>query len=71
MIHEFKELIQVNTPLGKGLALFIECGNHDYWWNVILNTGAVVSFPQNKIKVSRSYSHGRGINDKQMRKIVR
>lgn len=70
MIHEFEELIPVETPLGSGYAMLYEGGEHDNYWTVILENGALVTFTQDKIRVSRSYTHGRGISDKEMKKIV-
>ena len=70
MIHEFEELIPVTTPLGSGYAMFIESGEWDAYWTVVLDNQAVVTFSQDKIRVSRSYTHGRGISHKQMRKIL-
>lgn len=71
MVHEPRELIPVHTPLGFGHAMFIEFGEFDTWWTVVLENQAVVTFPQEKIKVSRSYTHGRGISDSQMRRIIK
>lgn len=70
MIHEFEELIPVETPLGSGYAMLYEGGEHDNYWTVILENGALVTFTQDKIRVSRSYTHGRGISDKEMKKII-
>ena len=63
------ELIPMETPLGFGYALFVDSGEMDNFWTVILDTGALVTFPQNKLRVSRSYTHGR-IPDAEMRGIV-
>lgn len=71
MIHEFKEAIRVTTPLGKGYALFVEMGVHDYFWTVALDNCAIVSFTQDRIRIAKSYSHGRGINDEEMKAIVK
>lgn len=71
MIHEFRELISVNTPLGHGYAMFLEPGEFDSYWTVVLDNQAVVTFTQEQIRISRSYTHGRGITDSQMRKIIR
>jgi len=71
VIHEFDELISVNTPLGHGYAMLFESGEHDSWWTVILDNQAVVTFTQEQIRISRSYTHGRGISTPQMRKILR
>jgi hypothetical protein len=72
VIYEFHEPIEVETPIGKGRALFVERTPHDYWWTVALNdSAALVTFPQNKIRITRSYTQGRGISDEEMRKIVK
>ena len=70
MIHEFEELIPVNTPLGAGYAMFVEPGEYDTYWTVVLDNQAVVTFAQEQIRVSRSYTHGRGISDAQMKDII-
>lgn len=68
---ELREWISVNTPLGHGMAMFIEPGESDTFWTVALSDScAIVTFPQEQIRISRSYSHGRGISTSQMRKIV-
>jgi hypothetical protein len=69
--HELRELISVETPLGHGYAAFIETGEHDNFWHVILSNQAVVTFTQEQIRVSRSYTHRRGISDDQMKKIIK
>jgi len=37
---------------------------------VIMDNQAVVTFTQEQIRVSRSYTHGRGISDRQMKAII-
>lgn len=69
--HEFHEPIQVDTPLGRGRALLVERTQHDYFWTVALDTCALVTFPQDKILIGRSYTHGRGITDEQMETYIR
>lgn len=71
MIHEFRELIPVKTPLGSGYAMLLEAGEFDTYWTVVMDNSAVVTFTQDQIRISRSYTHGRGITDKQMRKIIK
>lgn len=71
MIIQLDEQLSVETPLGHGYAVIFESGEDDNWWTVALENGAIVTFPQSKVRLSRSYSHGRGISDKQMRKMVR
>lgn len=70
MIHEFQELIPVKTPLGRGYAMLVEPGEYDSYWTVILDNGALVTFTQEQITISRSYTHRRGINNKQMKAII-
>ena len=71
MIHEFEELVPVETPLGSGYAMLYEGGEHDNYWTVILENGALVTFTQDKIRVSRSYTHRRGIDDAEMQEILK
>ena len=71
MTHELDELVPVETPLGSGYAMLFESGEFDNYWTVILENGALVTFTQDKIRVSRSYTHGRGIDDDEMRKIIK
>lgn len=71
MVHEFEELVPVETPLGSGYAMLYEGGEHDNYWTVILDNGALVTFTQDKIRVSRSYTHRRGIDDAEMQQIVK
>ena len=71
MIYELRELIDVDTPLGRGKAFLIESGTHDYWWTVVFHNGAIVTFTQNKIRMLRSYSHDRGISDEEMKEIIK
>lgn len=70
MILQLSEMIPVTTPLGKGYAIFFESNEHDNWWTVALDNGAIVTFAQNKIRMQRCYTHGRGISDKEMKKII-
>lgn len=51
--------------------MFIEFGEFDTIWTVAMENQTVVSFPQEKIRISRSYTHGRGISDAQMRQIIK
>lgn len=71
MIHEFRERISVETPLGHGYAILIHGGQEDHWWTVILDNGAIITFTQDRIKASRAYGLRRGISDKQMKKIIK
>lgn len=68
---QLDEMISVETPLGHGYAMIFESGEHDNFWTVAMDNGAIVTFRQDQIRVSRDYTHGRGISDRQMRKIIR
>lgn len=68
---QLHETISVETPLGHGRALIFESGEDDNYWTVALDNGALVTFRQKQIRVARSYTHRRGISDRQMRKILR
>jgi hypothetical protein len=70
-VIQLNEMISVETPLGHGYAIIFESGESDNWWTVALDNGALVTFTQDRIKVSRDYTHGRGISDDQMKEIVR
>lgn len=70
MILQLTEIIPVTTPLGEGYAIFLQAEQLDYWWTVALDNGAVVTFPQNRIRICRDYTHGRGISDEEMRRII-
>lgn len=64
------EHMPVTTPLGDGYAILIEATAHDYYWTVALESGALVSFTQDKIRIANSYTYHRGISDERMREIV-
>jgi len=68
---ELRESISVETPLGHGYAVIFESGENDNWWTVFMDNGAIVTFTQEQIRISRSYTHSRGISDAQMRKIIK
>ena len=67
---QLNEMISVETPLGHGYAIIFESGEHDNHWTVVLDNGALVTFTQDRIKVSRDYTHRRGISDREMKEIV-
>jgi hypothetical protein len=70
-VYQLPEPIEVTTSLGHGWALLIEAGGHEYWWTVALDTCALVTFQQSKIRIARSYTHSRSLDDNEMREIVR
>lgn len=71
-VLEFRSPVPVETPLGRGYAWFVELDAHVQYWTVALNdTSAIMTFPQDKIRATRSYTAGRGISDEQMREIIK
>ena len=71
MILQLEHLIGMETPLGFGYAILVETGPHDQYWTIALENGALVTFSQDKIRICNSYTHGRGINDRDMREIIK
>lgn len=71
MIIQLNEMISVETKIGHGYAMIFETGEHDNFWTVAMDNGAVVTFRQDQIRISRDYSHGRGISNREMRKIIK
>lgn len=71
MIQQLNDLIPMETPLGFGYAILVETNAHDQYWTVALNNGALVTFPQHKVRISRSYTHERGISDEEMKEIIK
>jgi hypothetical protein len=70
-LHIFEhDLVPMETPLGPGYAVIVETSAHDYWWTVALADGALVTFSQDRVRMARSYSHRRGIDDRTMKKII-
>ena len=67
---QLAELIPVETPQGKGYAIMVESGAHDAYWTVALHNNAIVTFTQDRIRISNSYTHRRGITDKRMEQIL-
>jgi len=69
-VIQLNELIPMDTPLGRGYAIIFETGEHDNYWTIALENGAIVTFRQEEIRISRSYTHGRGISNKEMKEII-
>jgi hypothetical protein len=64
------EWIPVETELGKGYAFMIETENHDNWYTIILANRAIVTLPQEKFLVQKSYTHSRGTTKDDMVRAV-
>lgn len=69
-VIELREPIEVVTPLGLGWALFLHADIHDQWYTVVLDSGALVTIQQKKLRVKRNYSYGRRFTDAQMEPIA-
>lgn len=67
---EFSDMVEVITPLGYGRALFVEATARDNYWTIQLENGAFVTFPQKKLRGTRSYTSGLGITDAEMKNII-
>lgn len=71
MIHEFHERIYVDTPLGRGRAILVETGNEEHYWTVeIIETHALVTFRQHKVRIRANYTEG-GVSDERMKEIIK
>ena len=70
MLLQLNPKMRLVTPLGRGWALFFEDDGEEMWWTVALDNGAIVQFPNNKIRAVRCYTLGRGLTDAAMRKII-
>ena len=68
---QLEELIPVETPLGDGYAIMVDSEAQDNYWTVALESGALVTFRQEQIRVSASYTYGRGITDRRMREKIK
>ena len=71
LVIQLTESIPVETPLGPGMAVLFETGEHDNHWTVILESRAFVTFPQSEILASRSYYPRRGLTTEQMKELIR
>lgn len=70
-LHEFQQSKRIKTPLGMGYVWFVETEHDDNWYTVVLDNGAIVTFNQSRIRVARSYTLKRGINDEEMKEIIK
>ena len=65
MIHEFKQPIFVNTPLGEGIALlFIDYGylENTVWVVSLSNDGQIKHFNSEQVKLCKNYTYGISCN---------
>lgn len=71
-MFELRVPIPVVTPQGDGVAVFIETDHIDQRWTVVMvATGAVITFPQSKIRVMRNYSLGIAADDAWLRNVLK
>lgn len=71
MFHELQSKLEVDTPLGKGVAFLIQSGDNDYYWTCVLKeTRAIVTFKQQEILVTRHFTFKWGFTNDDMRQIL-
>lgn len=71
-MYELKNLLEVETPFGRGKAFLIESADNDYYWTVILDDScAIMTLRQNQITAVRNYTMGWGMTDKEMAEILK
>ena len=70
IVTELRQPIAVVTKLGKGHAILIETGSADQYWTVALLNGAIVTFPQSRIRIAKAYTYDR-ISDEEMIEIIK
>jgi hypothetical protein len=70
-VIQLKEVIPVETPLGKGYAIIFEGNAHDNYWTVALDNCAIVTFRQDQIRIARSYTHSRSMTNEQMKEAIK
>jgi hypothetical protein len=59
LIHELTNVLDVETPLGRGWAIILEASTQEYYWTVVLkDTRAIVTFRQKEIRLARNYTLG-------------
>jgi hypothetical protein len=61
--------LSYEDALEKATNIF-ETGEQDNYWTVALSTGAIVTFTQDRIRITNSYTLRRGISDEEMKKII-
>lgn len=63
--------VEVEIPeLGlRGYSLFVSTTNDDTWWTIACENRAIVTVPQKKVLMARSYSNGRGTDAKKMKEV--
>lgn len=71
-MHELRNMLEVDTPLGWGHAILVADADQDTFWTVVLaETGAIVTFRQNQITACRNYTNSWNFSDKEMAVIIR
>lgn len=71
-MHELRNMLEVDTPLGWGHAILVADADQDTFWTVVLaDTGAIVTFRQNQITACRNYSNGWNFTDAELVKIIK
>lgn len=68
MFYQLPDPFEVDTPLGYGWAIAVVVRFHESFWVVALETGALVDFTQDKIRICGDYSQKRGITDDMMKR---
>jgi hypothetical protein len=62
----------VDTPLGRGMVLFVEQEAEDTFWTIGLSEClGIVTFTQEKIRLIRNYSLGRSFTSAELREIIK
>jgi hypothetical protein len=70
-MHEFRQMLLVDTDFGRADVLFVEGYNHDYHYTVVLHESrALMTLRQDQIRVARSYSYGWGMTTDEMKDIL-
>lgn len=71
-MKELRNLLEVETPLGRGIAILVSDVDHDTFWTVVLNdTRAIVTFRQHQLLAVRNYTMGWGMSDDDMREVLK
>lgn len=55
----------------RGYSLFVETTPDDNYWTIACSNCAVVTVPQKKILIARSYTEGRGMTANEMKEVFK